>query len=126
QGAFRQGIERLIGGGEDGEWAIAREGLLQASSLNCGDQGVEGTGTGGGVNDVITFRSSGGLFSCGLLGGGGFIRGGLLHGGGFRGGRGGGTGVGGGVVLTTCSQGECEADDSGYCKDALHCEGLSV
>lgn len=61
--------EGVIGGGEDGEGAIALEGVHEASGAEGGGEGRKAAGSDGGVDDVLHLRLLGGLF------GGGFFRG---------------------------------------------------
>jgi hypothetical protein len=51
-GARGQLGEGVIGGGEDGERALALQGLDQAGGLHRGDQGVEAAGGDGGIHDI--------------------------------------------------------------------------
>ena len=51
--AFRQCGERLVGGSEDSQRAVAAQCVFQTSGLNGGHQGVKAASSNGRVNDVL-------------------------------------------------------------------------
>jgi hypothetical protein len=59
-GAGRQRGEGRVGRGEDGEGALAAQGLGQAGGVDGGDEGGELAGAGGGVDDVGLAAALGG------------------------------------------------------------------